>query len=78
MSKSLKAAAAAAFDAKEYESLMDESQKYLAKFIKEKPNHPDAMIAMAAWGDFLVKRRWSRSAWRRPSKARTRSNTGST
>ena len=56
MSKSLKAAAAAAFDAKEYEALMDESQKYLAKFIKEKPNHPDATIAMAAWGDFLVKR----------------------
>ena len=56
MSKSLKAAASAAFDAKEYESLMADSQKYLAKFIKEKPNHPDAMIAMAAWGDFLVKR----------------------
>ena len=42
MSKSLKAAAADAFDAKEYEALMDESQKYLAKFIKEKPDHPDA------------------------------------
>ena len=56
MSKSLKAAASAAFDAKEYESLMADSQKYLAKFIKEKPNHPDAMIAMAAWGDFLVKK----------------------
>ena len=56
MSKSLKAAAAVAFDEKERESLMDESQKYLAKFIKEKPNHPGATIAMAAWGDFLAKR----------------------
>ena len=56
MSKSLKAAAADAFDAKEYEQLMDESQKHLAKFIKEKPDHPAAATAMAAWGDFLVKR----------------------
>ncbi len=56
MSKSLKSAAGSAFDAKEYDALMKESQEYLAKFIKEKPNHPDAMIAMASWGDFLLKR----------------------
>ncbi len=55
MSKSLKSAASSAFDAKEYDALMKESQEYLAKFIKEKPNHPDAMIAMASWGDFLLK-----------------------
>jgi hypothetical protein len=56
MSKSLGAAAEAAFDAKEAESLMEDSQKHLAKFIKENPNHPEATVAMAAWGDFLVKR----------------------
>jgi len=56
MSKALRAAASDAFDAREYEQLMDESQKALAKFIKEKPDHPEAVTAMAAWGDFLVKR----------------------
>jgi tetratricopeptide (TPR) repeat protein len=56
MARSLKLAAGAAFDAKEYEALMEESQRHLAKFIKEKPDHPDATIAMAAWGDFLVRR----------------------
>lgn len=56
MSKSLKTAASAAFDAKEADALTEESQKFLAKFIKEKPDHPDAMIAMASWGDFLMKR----------------------
>jgi tetratricopeptide (TPR) repeat protein len=56
MAKSLKAAAAAAFDAKESETLMAESQQYLAKFIKNSPNHPDAVMATTSWGDFLVKR----------------------
>jgi tetratricopeptide (TPR) repeat protein len=56
MSKALRAAASDAFDAKEYEQLMDESEKALARFIKEKPDHPEAVTAMAAWGDFLVKR----------------------
>lgn len=56
MARSLKASASTAFDAKEYDALMEESQAYLAKFIKEKPDHPDAMLAVAAWGDFLMKR----------------------
>lgn len=56
MARSLKSSASAAFDAKEAEALMAKSQEYLAKFIKEKPDHPDAMIAMADWGDFLMKR----------------------
>ena len=56
MSKALRAAASEAFDAKEYELLMEESQKALTKFIKEKPENPEAVTAMAAWGDFLVKR----------------------
>jgi hypothetical protein len=56
MSRSLRAAAGAAFDANEAETLLQESQKHLAKFIKENPNHPEATVAMASWGDFLVKR----------------------
>jgi len=56
MSKSLKAAAADAFDARDYDRLIDESQKHLAKFLKEKPAHPAAAIALAEWGDFLLKR----------------------
>jgi hypothetical protein len=55
MAKSLKAAAAAAFDAKDYEALMAESQKHLAKFIKERSNHPEAMTAIASWADFVMK-----------------------
>ena len=35
--------------------MIAESQEHLAKFIKEKPDHPAAAIAAAAWGDFLVK-----------------------
>ena len=56
MSKSLKAAAAGAFDEREYEAMMEQSQKYLAKFLEEKPDHPDAAIATASWGDFLMRR----------------------
>jgi len=55
MSKSLKAAADDAFDARDYERLIDESQKHLAKFLKEKPAHPAAANALAEWGDFLLK-----------------------
>ena len=55
MAKSLKAAAASAFDAKDYEALMAESQKHLAKFIKERSNHPEAMTAIASWADFVMK-----------------------
>ena len=55
MSKSLKAAAAEAFDARDRERLIDESQKHLAKFLKEKPGHPTAANALAEWGDFLLR-----------------------
>jgi hypothetical protein len=55
MAKSLKAAAASAFDAKDYEALMTESQQHLAKFIKERSNHPEAMTAIASWADFVMK-----------------------
>ena len=65
MSKSLKAAAADAFDAKEYERLIEESQKHLAKFLKEKPNNPAAANALAAWGDFLMKRAHGTDSLRR-------------
>ena len=56
MSESLKVAAAGAFDEREYEAMMEQSQKYLAKFLQEKPDHPDAAIATASWGDFLMAR----------------------
>lgn len=56
MSKSLRSAAGAAFDDREANALMEESQNYLTKFVKEKPDHPDALIATANWGEFLVKR----------------------
>lgn len=55
MSKSLKAAAADAFDAGERQRLIDESQKYLARFLKEKPGHAATANALAEWGDFLLK-----------------------
>jgi hypothetical protein len=56
MSRSLKAAAEDAFDAREYDRLIEESQKHLAKFLKEKPNHAAAADALIAWGEFLMKR----------------------
>jgi cellulose synthase operon protein C len=56
MSRSLKAAADDAFDAKEYERLIEKSQEHLAKFLKERPNHPAAADALTAWGESLMKR----------------------
>ena len=56
MSKSYRAAAADAFDDNEREHLMAESQRYLEKFIKEKPDHPEAVAAMAEWASFLTRR----------------------
>ena len=55
MSKSLRAAANEAFDAREHEQLMEESQTHLTKFIKEKPDHPDFLAAVTLWSDFPVK-----------------------
>jgi tetratricopeptide (TPR) repeat protein len=55
MARSLMAAAADAFDAREKEQLLRESREHLAKFIKEKSNHPAAAMASVAWSEFLVK-----------------------
>ena len=77
MARSLKTEAASAFDAKDYETLMAESQTHLAKFIKERANHPEVMTAIASWADFVMKRRWNRSARRRPWRRRTRNPTRS-
>ena len=56
MSKSYRAAAADAFDANDREQLMAESERHLEKFIKEKPDHPEAVAAMAGWASFLTTR----------------------
>ncbi len=53
MSKSLLAAADDAFDVRDYGRLTEESQKYLAKFIREKPDHPAVAAAITSWGEFL-------------------------
>lgn len=56
MSKSLRAAAANAYDVHEYERLTAESQKHLEKFILEKPDNPAVSLAMISWGEFLGQR----------------------
>src|SRR3972149_172916 len=45
MSRSLRVAAENAYNAKEHDSLMEEAEKHLAKFIREKPNHPQSFEA---------------------------------
>ncbi len=55
MSNSCRAAAAAAFDEKDRDQLMAESQRCLDKFIKEKPDHPEAVTAMSGWASFLTR-----------------------
>lgn len=54
MSRSLRGAANTAFNAEEAQQMTVEAQKYLDKFLKEKPNHPDAVAAMVSWGTFSV------------------------
>lgn len=56
MSKSLRAAAANAYDVREYERLTARSQKHLEKFIKEKPGHPAVASAMISWGGYIGQR----------------------
>jgi tetratricopeptide (TPR) repeat protein len=56
MANSLMVAAADAFDARDKERLLKESREHLAKFVREKPNHPATAMAAVSWGDFLVKR----------------------
>ncbi|MCD4728743.1 MAG: hypothetical protein K8R46_13850, partial [Pirellulales bacterium] len=60
MSKSLRAAADDAFDAHDYERLIAESQKHLAKFIREKPDHPAVASAIVSWGELLGQQAISR------------------
>ncbi len=62
MSRSLRAEAATAFDAKDHDRLMEESQRYLAKFIREKPDNPATATATAAWGESLGKQALERIA----------------
>ncbi|MGD0382377.1 MAG: hypothetical protein ABSA77_02570 [Thermoguttaceae bacterium] len=57
MSKSLRSAARDARDAynvEDSESLMREAEKHLTKFLREKPDHPEASEARAMWADFSM------------------------
>ena len=56
MSKSYRAAAADAFDDNERDRLMAEAQRYSEKFVKEKPDHPEAVTAMAGAASSLAAR----------------------
>jgi len=56
MSRSLQAAAADAYDAREYERLTAQSRKHLEKFIGEHPDHPEIASAMISWGEYLGQR----------------------
>jgi hypothetical protein len=54
MSKSLRSAAQNAYNAEDSESLMREAEKHLTKFLREKPDHPEASEARAIWADFSM------------------------
>jgi len=54
MSKSLRAAAAEAYNAEEHESLLREAERHLFKFIEEKPDNPQTFEARAMWADFSM------------------------
>ena len=54
MSKSLRSAAGSAYNAEDSESLMREAEKHLTKFLREKPDHPEASEARAIWADFSM------------------------
>jgi TolA-binding protein len=56
MSRSLRAASKTAFDAKEAEEWVAQSQKYIEKFIKENPTHPEAVTATFSVGEFAMDR----------------------
>ena len=53
MSRSLRAAARAAYNADDLKKSMEKSETYLTKFLKEKPNHPEAIRAGAWRADTL-------------------------
>jgi hypothetical protein len=54
MSKSLRSAATSAYNAEDSESLMREAERHLTKFLREKPDHPEASEARAMWADFSM------------------------
>lgn len=53
MCKALQAASRQAFNAKEAEAMTEEAKKFLDKFLKEKPNHPEAPTAQLSWGNMI-------------------------
>lgn len=54
MSNSLRGAANRAYDAKEKEQMMADSQTSLEKFLKDKPDHPAAISAMVSAADLAI------------------------
>jgi hypothetical protein len=52
-SNCLRAAAQSAYDARQAEQLLADSQKYLDKFLAGHPNHPAAATSILMWGDSL-------------------------
>jgi hypothetical protein len=52
-SNCLRAAARDAYDARQAEQLLADSQKYLDKFLAGHPNHPAAATSILMWGDSL-------------------------
>jgi len=56
MSKSLRGAASRALNPKDFDDTMNNAQKHLDKFLKENPNHAEAVTAMISWGTFSIDR----------------------
>jgi hypothetical protein len=56
MSKSLQGAAELAATDRQYDRLIEESQRHLAKFLEQHPNHPAAAVAVASAGELLGKK----------------------
>ena len=53
MSKCLRKAAEQAYTPAEAAKLRKESQEHFDKFLKEKPDHPDAIAAQVWWAGFI-------------------------
>jgi tetratricopeptide (TPR) repeat protein len=51
MSRSLRASASMAYNEEEAKRITDEAQRYLEKFIKDNPDHPEAVKEDARWAD---------------------------
>lgn len=56
MSKCLRGAANRAINPKDFEDTMNNAQKHLDKFLKEHPNHAEAVTAMISGGTFSIDR----------------------